>query len=83
MVALFILIYLMSVTVHLIVCYRENKYAIYKVGDLIDLIEFHMWFPILNTLLALVVIIGIVVMKLWELLKVDILWENFRNIKLR
>lgn len=63
MVALFILIYLVSLVIHLVMCYKEYKCAIYKVGDLLDLIEFHMWFPILNTL--------------------DILWEKFRNIKLR
>lgn len=70
MVALFILIYLVSLVIHLVMCYKEYKYAIYKVGDLIDLVEFHMWFPILNTLLLIVFI-------------VDILWEKFRNIKLK
>ena len=63
--------------------YKEYKYAIYKVGDLIDLIEFHMWFPILNTLLILVFIIGVTIMKLCELLKLDILWQKFRNIRLK
>ena len=83
MIALFILIYLVSLVIHVIMCYREYKYAIYKVGDLIDLIEFHMWFPILNTLLILAVIIGVAIMKLCELSKLDILWEKFRNIKLK
>jgi hypothetical protein len=83
MIALFILIYLVSLVIHLVMCYKEYKYAIYKVGDLIDLIEFHMWFPILNTLLILVVIIGITIMKLCELSRSDVLWEKFRNIKLK
>lgn len=83
MIALIILIYLVSLVIHIVMCYKEYKYAIYKVGDLIDLIEFHMWFPILNTLLILAVIIGVTIMKLCELSKLDILWHKFRNIKLR
>ena len=83
MVTLFILIYLISLVTHLVWCYKENKYAIYKVGDLIDLIEFHMWFPLLNTLMLIIVMIGIFIITLWELLKLDILWEKFRSIKLK
>lgn len=77
MIALFILIYLVSLVIHLVMCYKEYKYAIYKVGDLLDLTEFHMWFPILNTLHILAVIIGVTVSKL------GIFWEKFRNIKLK
>ena len=73
----------MSLVIHLVLCYKENKYAIYKVGDLIDLIEFHMWFPLLNTLMLIIVVIGIFIMTLWGLLKLDILWEKFRSIKLK
>lgn len=83
MIAIFILIYLISFAIHIWMEYKEYKYAIYKVGDLIDLIEFHMWFPILNTLLILVFIIGVTIMKLCELLKLDILWQKFRNIRLK
>ena len=83
MIAIFILIYLMSLVIHLVLCYKENKYAIYKVGDLIDLIEFYMWFPLLNTLMLIIVVIGIFIITLWELLKLDILWEKFRSIKLK
>lgn len=70
MIALFILIYLISLVTHIVLCYTENKYAIYKVGDLIDLIEFYMWCPIINTLLLMIFV-------------TDILWEKFRNIKLK
>jgi hypothetical protein len=83
MIVLFILIYLVSLAIHIVMCYKEYKYAIYKVGDLIDLIEFHMWFPLLNTLMLIIVMIGIFIMTLWELLKLDILWEKFRSIKIR
>ena len=83
MIIIFILIYLISFIIHIWMEYKEYKYAIYKVGDLIDLIEFHMWFPILNTLLILVFIIGVTIMKLCELLKLDILWQKFRNIRLK
>lgn len=83
MIALFVLIYLVSLVIHLVLCYKENKRHIFYVRDLLDEIEFHMWFPILNTLLILAVIIGVTIMKLCELSKLDILWHKFRNIKLR
>lgn len=83
MVALFILIYLVSLVIHLVMCYKENKRHIFFVRDLLDEIKIYMWFPILNTLMILVVIIGATIMKLCELFKLDILWEKFRNIKIK
>ena len=86
-ILIFILVYLVSLAIHLIICYRENKYFIHDVGDLIDLTKFYMWFPLLNTLVilagAVMVIILIVIVGLWTLFRLDILWEKFRNIKLR
>lgn len=83
MVALFILIYLVSLVIHLVLCYKENKRHIFYVRDLLDEIEFYMWFPILNTLMLLLVIIVVTIIKLWKLTKLDVLWEKFRNIRLR
>lgn len=83
MIALFILIYLVSLVIHLIMCYRENKRHIFYVRDLLNEIEFYMWFPILNTLMLLVVIVGVTLMKLWKLSKLNILWEKFKGIKLK
>jgi hypothetical protein len=62
--------------------YRENKRFIHDIGDLIDNIHFYMWFPGLNTFLLIVVVIGVFIMKIWELSKLNILWEKIRNIKL-
>lgn len=83
MIIIFILIYLVSLVIHIIMCYKENKRHIFYVGDLIDKIDFYMWFPVLNTLMLIVVVVGIFIIKLGELLKLDILWKKFRNIKLR
>lgn len=79
----FILIYLISFAIHLLIEYREDKRRIHNVGDLIDNIRFYMWFPLLNTFMLIVAVVGIFIMKLWELLKLDVLWEKFRNIKLK
>lgn len=83
MIALFILIYLVSLVIHIVLCYKNNKRHIFYVRDLLDEIEFYMWFPILNTLMLLLVTIAVTIMKLWELSKLDILWEKFKNIKLQ
>lgn len=63
--------------------YKENKRFIHDVGDLIDSIRFYMWFPLLNTILLIGVGLCIFILKLCDLLKLNILWEKFRNIKLR
>lgn len=73
----------MSFAIHLLIEYRENKRHTHNVGDLIDNIHFYMWFPLLNTLMLIVAVVGIFIMKLWELLKLDVLWQKFRNIKLK
>lgn len=80
---LFILIYSASLVIHLILCYKEHEWHISCVGDLIDEIKFYMWFPGLNTFMLIIVAVGIFIIKLWELLKLDVLWQKFRNIRLR
>lgn len=83
MIALIILIYLVSLVIHLVLCYKENKRHIFYMRDLLEEIEFHMWFPVLNTcmLIAFALFVGII--SIWKVSKLDILWEKFRNIKLR
>lgn len=83
MIVIFILIYLISFAVNLSIEYRENKRSIHKIGDLIDNIHFYTWFPLLNTLLLIVLVIGVFIMKIWKLSKLDVLWEKFKNIELR
>jgi hypothetical protein len=82
MIIIFI-VYLISFAIHLLMEYKENKSFIHNVGDLIDNIHFYMWFPLLNTLMLIVVVVGIFIMKIWKLFKLDILWQKFRNIRLR
>lgn len=83
MIWIFLLIYVVSLVIHLIYCYRENKRVIYKVGDLIDSIEFYMWFPIINTLFILMFGLVYLVIVIWERTKLNVLWDKFRNIKLK
>ena len=80
---IFILIYLISFAVHLLIEYRENKRVIHNIGDLIDNIHFYMWFPLLNTLILVIAMVGIFIFKLPELKKLHILWQKFKNIRLR
>lgn len=79
----FILIYLISVAVCLITCYYDNKNYIHDIGDLLDETEGFMWIPVINTALVIVFCLCLGIVKLWELSKLNILWEKFRNIKLR
>lgn len=83
MIAIFILIYLMSLVIYLIVCYRENENDILTVGDLIDTTEFFMWIPLMNTVALIILGIIIMITKITNLLKLSVLWNKFRNIKIK
>lgn len=80
---IFILIYLISVAVCLITCYYDNKNYIHDIGDLLDETEGFMWIPGINTVLITVFCLCLGAVKLWELSKLNALWEKFRNIKIR
>ena len=73
---IFTFIYLVSFGIHIIICYQEWKPR--NIGALIDKIELYMWFPIVNTTF----IAYICVIETWELLKLNVFWNKFRNIKL-
>ncbi len=79
----FILIYLITIAIFLIICYYDNKNYIHNIGDLLDETEHFMWVPFINT--GIVVIFGLClcISTLWKLSKLNILWEKFRHIKLR
>lgn len=83
MIEIFMLIYLVSLIIYLIICYRENKNAIFTVGDLIDTTKFFMWFPLINTGTLIIFSILMMVTKITNLLKLSVWWEKFRNIKLK
>ena len=80
---IFILVYLISVAVCLITCYYENKDTIHDIGDLLDETEGFMWIPVINTGVIVVFYLCLSIAALWTFLRLNVLWEKFRNIKLR
>ena len=78
-----ILIWLISTIAWIIWVYIEEKRWLYNVGDLIDNTEFFMWFPIINTATLIGSILILCFYKILALLKLDVLWRKFRNIKLK
>lgn len=79
----FILIWLCSFAIFIAMTYHEDKRVIFTIGDLIDRIEFCMWCPLINTASLVVLGIAFVAVGISTLLKLDVLWEKFRNIKLK
>jgi hypothetical protein len=74
---IFILVYLISVAICLITCYYENKDTIHDIGDLLDETEGFMYCPFLNTGVIVVFCLCLVFFRL------NVLWEKFRNIRIR
>lgn len=79
----FATIYLLSLAIHLVWLYFENKRHIYTVGDIIDDVEFYMWFPVLNTICLFTFAVMYVVIGISDLLRIDKAWTWFRNIKIK
>ena len=80
---IFILIYLISVAIWLITCYYDDKNYIHDIGDLLDETVGFMWIPLINTALIIVFCLCLGAVKLWELSKLNVLWEKFRKIRIR
>lgn len=80
-IIMFILIWICSVVVHIIWTYYENKHTIYNIGDLIDEVDLFAWLPVINTFYSIGVIVAFMIKII--LLKLNVLWEKFRNIKLK
>ena len=80
---IFIAIYIVSFIAHIIMLWIEKGNKFYRIGDVIDSIEFYMWFPILNTLMLLLVSIAVVGYGVYKFLKLDIAWNWLMNIKLK
>lgn len=78
-----ILTWICSCIIYIVWTYYENKHTIFKIGDLIDLIEIHMWFPVINTGTLIFISIAFILYTIAYLLKLPELWEKFRNIKLK
>ena len=76
-------IYILSFIAHIIFLWVEKGNNFHRIGDVIDSIEFYMWFPILNTLLLILIVIVIIVHGLYKLLRLDVAWNWFMNIKLK
>lgn len=80
---IFILIWVCSFVIHVALVYYRDKHVIFNVGDLIDKIDFFMWFPLINTFALILLGIIFMLIKIANLLKLTALWEKFRNIKLK
>ena len=77
-----ILIWLISTIAWIIWVYIDERHCLYDVGDLIDKTEFFMWFPIVNTVILIGLILILFFHKILLLLRLDVLWKKIRNIKL-
>ena len=79
----YILLYIVSFIIHIIFQWIENGKKYHTVGDILDDIDFYMWFPIFNTFVLIAIVIMFVAYGISKLLKLNYIWNKFRNIKLK
>ena len=80
---IFTLIYIISFAIHIIAIWHEHEYRIFKIGDIIDRIEFYMWCPIINTAYIIILTVCFIFGYLIVLTKLDELWKKFKDIKIK
>lgn len=78
-----ILIWLCSCIIFIAWSYYDEKHNIYTIGDLIDEIRLFMLFPFVNTIALILLGIALMMDEINNLLKLSVLWQKFRNIKLK
>ena len=78
-----IAIYIVSFISHIIFLWAAEGKNFYRIGDVVDSIKFYMWFPILNTLLLILIVIVIIARVLYKFLRPDVAWDWLMNIKLK
>lgn len=76
-------IYILSFIAHIVILWREERKHFYKIKDVVDSIEIYMWFPILNTIMLILLAIVCFVYFLYKLLRLDVAWNWLMNIKLK
>lgn len=74
---IFTLIYIISFAIHIVNIWYEYKRHIFKVGDIIDHIQFYMLCPVINTGVIIILIPFLIFVSLEKL------WKKFRDIKIK
>lgn len=80
---IFILIYVISIILTWLIIYIEEKDNLNTFGDILDITEFFVYLPFLNTFIVIIHIILLILYKLSLVLKLSDLWNKIRNIKLK
>lgn len=80
---IFILIYVISIILTWLIIYIEEKDNLNTFGDILDITEFFVYLPFLNTIIAIIYFILLILYKLSLVLKLSDLWNKIRNIKLK
>lgn len=80
---IFILIYVISIILTWLIIYIEEKDNLNTFGDILDITEFFVYLPFLNSFIVIIYIILLILYKLSLVLKLSDLWNKIRNIKLK
>jgi hypothetical protein len=80
---IFILIYVISIILTWLITYIEEKDNLNTFGDILDITEFFVYLPVLNSIILITYIILLILYKLFLVLKLSDLWNKIRNIKLK
>ena len=80
---IFILIYVISIILTWLIIYIDEKDNLNTFGDILDITEFFVYLPVLNTIIVIIYFISLILYKLSLVLKLSDLWNKIRNIKLK
>lgn len=86
-ILIFIAVYVLTTLVWFLIYAYDNRKQCYTIGDVFDCMEPALFIPILNTFLGIFLglcgIFYLIGKFIWEKLKFNKLWKNFRNLKIK
>ena len=79
---LLVVIYIITVIIHMYITHKECKPRVYTLGELFDRMEVWMFIPVINTFALIILIFCICIDIIINYPWVIKLWNKIRNIKL-
>ena len=77
------LVYILTILFLAFFEWCKNREECYTIGDIINRMVYAEFIPIINTVVAIAVIFCVIGLFIWEVLKLNKLWEKFMNIKIK
>ena len=79
---LLVVIYIITVIIHMYITHKECEYRLFTLGELFDRMEGWMFIPVINTIALIILVLCVCVYLIIKYTGIIKLWDKIRNIRL-